>query len=316
MPRTPAPDASPRGSRAEQPGAPPRLLEPSVLSAIGTLDLIARTVVDGFIAGLHHSAELGFSQEFAEYRAYAPGDDLRHVDWNVFARTERAYLKRYQGETNSPLTVLLDASSSMGYASQSLSKLDYARYLAAALCYLAVRRQRDAAGLVVFDDEVRDAVAPSSRSGQLARLLAALTRATPRARTRFQAPLAHIEPLLRRRGIIILLSDFYEEPRTLLRALAPLAARGSELVLFHILDPGELAPSLGDAAVLVDLETQAQLEVSPEYAAREYRERIEGHIAALARGAAQAGIDHRLLVTNQPLDAALREYLTVRQGRL
>ena len=132
-----------------------RYLDPTVLAGISSLDLVAKTVVDGFIAGLHRSPDFGFSQEFAEYRAYSPGDDLRHVDWNVYARTERAYLKRYRGETNTLLTILLDASSSMNFTSHKITKMDYARYTAASLFYLATQSQRDAAGLIVFDDEVR-----------------------------------------------------------------------------------------------------------------------------------------------------------------
>src|SRR5258707_10948955 len=162
-----------------------RFLDPSVLADIAGLDLVAKAVVDGFVAGLHRSPDFGFSQEFAEYRAYSPGDDLRHVDWNVFARTERAYLKRYRGETNSLLTVLLDASQSMEYASHSVSKMDYARYVAASLFYLAIHSQRDAAGLIVFDDAVRNYVRPSTRQGQLYRLLAGVGDAGAKGRTGF-----------------------------------------------------------------------------------------------------------------------------------
>src|SRR5579864_9100407 len=177
-----------------------RFLDPAVLAGISGLDLVAKTVVDGFVNGLHRSPDFGFSQEFAEYRAYSPGDDLRHVDWNVFARTERTYLKRYRGETNSQLTVLLDASQSMQYASHAISKMDYARYIAASLFYLAIHSQRDAAGLIVFDDEVRDYVRPSTRQGQLARLLAGLERAEPRARTDYSKPMIHFRKFLKRRA--------------------------------------------------------------------------------------------------------------------
>lgn len=165
-----------------------RFLDPRVLAGINGLDLIAKTVVDGFVTGLHRSPDFGFSQEFAEYRAYTPGDDLRHVDWNLFARTERTYLKRYRGETNSQLTILLDASNSMQFASHEVSKMNYARYAAAALFYLAIHNQRDPAGLVVFDDEVREFIRPSTRTGQLHRLLAGLEQAEPRARTNFAKP--------------------------------------------------------------------------------------------------------------------------------
>src|ERR1051325_5593742 len=147
-----------------------RFLDPATLASISSLDLVAKTVVDGFVAGMHRSPDFGFSQEFAEYRAYSEGDDLRHVDWNVFARTERCYLKRYRGETNSQLMLLLDTSASMGYGSHAVNKLDFARFLAASLSYLA-HEQRDAAGLIVFDEEVEDYVQPSTRQGQLFRLL-------------------------------------------------------------------------------------------------------------------------------------------------
>src|SRR5580698_6978441 len=148
-------DSSPvdRACTARKGALMQRFLDPAVLAGISSLDLLAKTVVDGFVAGLHRSPDFGFSQEFAEYRPYAPGDDLRHVDWNLFARSERCYLKRYRGETNSQLTVLLDASNSMQYTSGSTNKMDYARFIAASLFYLAIRNQRDAAGLIVFDDE-------------------------------------------------------------------------------------------------------------------------------------------------------------------
>jgi uncharacterized protein (DUF58 family) len=292
-----------------------RFLDPAVLSAISGLDLVAKTVVDGFVAGLHRSADFGFSQEFAEYRAYTPGDDLRHVDWNVFARTERAYLKRYRGETNSVLTVLLDASNSMNFSSHSLNKMDYARFTTAALAYLAMHKQRDATGLIVFDDEVRTYIRPSTRAGQLQRVLAGLEQAEPRARTRFEAPLQHFAAFLRRRGIVVLISDFYETPAKVIKAVEPLRFRGNEVLLFHVLDPAELHPRIGTATLLVDLETEAQLEVSADYAAGRYRERIEAHIAGLREGARGAGMSYQLLVTDRPLDGALREYLTIRQGR-
>jgi uncharacterized protein (DUF58 family) len=292
-----------------------RFLDPAVLTGISGLDLIARTVVDGFVAGLHRSPDFGFSQEFAEYRAYTPGDDLRHVDWNVFARTERAYLKRYRGETNSLLTVLLDASRSMEYTSHTVSKMDYARYIAASLFYLAIRTQRDAAGLIVFDDEVRNFIKPSTRHGQLARLLGGLELAEPRARTDFAKPMLHFQEFLRRRGLVLIVSDFYGSPEDIVRTIEPLRFHGNEVVLFHVLDPQEIRPELGEAAVLVDLETRQEMEVTPDYARKEYRGKINGHIADLRERSRGAGMDYFLLETDRPLDAALREYLAIRHGR-
>lgn len=293
-----------------------RFLDPAVLTSISSLELVAKTVVEGFVAGLHRSPNFGFSQEFAEYQAYTPGDDLRHIDWNVFARTERAYLKRYRGETNTLLTVLLDASSSMKYTSHAVTKMDYARYMAASLFYLTTQTQRDAAGLIVFDDELRNYIRPSTRQGQLSRLLGALELAEPRARTDFAKPIHHFQDFLRRRGFVVIISDFYEVPDRIVRTLEPLRFHGNEVILFHILDPQEIQPKIGAPSTLVDMETEETLEVTPDYARKEYREKMDAHIAALRDRAQGAGMDYYLAVTDRPLDDALREYLTMRQGRL
>jgi uncharacterized protein (DUF58 family) len=291
-----------------------RFLDPAVLAGISSLDLLAKTVVDGFVAGLHRSPDFGFSQEFAEYRAYTPGDDLRHVDWNLFARTERTYVKRYHGETNSQLTVLLDASNSMQYSSGPVSKMNYARFLAATLFYLAIHNQRDAAGLIVFDDQVRDYIRPSTRPGQLARLLAGLENAMAQAQTDFAKPLQHFQNALHRRGIAIVISDFYEKPETIVNHIAPLRFGGNEVILFHLLDLQEIRPVMRGSAILVDLETDQKIEVVPEYTTTSYRAKIDAHIEQLQSLARGAGMDYQLLVTNKPLDSALREYLTLRQA--
>lgn len=295
---------------------PERFLDPNILAGISGLDLVAKTVVDGFVAGLHRSPDFGFSQEFAEYRAYTEGDDLRHVDWNVFARTERCYLKRYRGETNTRLTILLDASASMGFSSHDVNKLDYARYLAASLFYLA-HRQRDAAGLIVFDDDVRNYLAPSTRHGQLSRLLHAVERAELGTRTDFSKPFFHFQQFLHRPGIVVIVSDFYENPDNVIRTVEPLRFRGNELILFHVLDPEEIIPDFRQPMLLVDMENESSsLEVSPEYAQTEYRAKIDAHIQTLRGKAKSAGLDYFLLDTSRPLDEALREYLAIRQGRM
>jgi uncharacterized protein (DUF58 family) len=292
-----------------------RYLDPAVLAGISGLDLVAKTVVDGFVAGLHRSPDFGFSQEFAEYRAYSPGDDLRHVDWNVFARTERAYLKRYRGETNTLLTVLLDASSSMNFSSHKVTKMEYARYVAASLFYLTTQTQRDAAGLIVFDDEVRAYIRASTRQGQLYRLLSGLENAEPRARTDYTKPLLHFQNFLRKRGMVVIISDFFASPEDIVRTIEPLRYHGNEVVLFHVLDPQELRPQLDEPVLLVDMETQESLEVTPEYGHEEYRVKVQSHITQLQDRARSAGMDYHLLVTDHPLDGALRQYLTLRQGR-
>ena len=272
-------------------------------------------MVEGFIAGLHRSPDFGFSQEFAEYRAYSEGDDLRHVDWNVFARTERCYLKRYRGETNTRLTLLVDASASMGYGSHRINKLEYARYLAASLFYMA-HQQRDAAGIIVFDDEVRNHLVPSSRHGQLMRLLHALERIELGVRTNFQKPFLHFQQFLFRPGIVAAISDFYQEPELVIKTIEPLRFRGNELILFHVLDPQEIAPGFKKPVLLVDMEDEKAMDVSPEYAQTEYRAKIDSHIENLRASAKRAGMDYFLLDTSRPLDAALREYLVLREGRM
>jgi uncharacterized protein (DUF58 family) len=292
-----------------------RFLDPSILAAISSLDLVAKTVVDGFVAGLHRSPDFGFSQEFAEYRAYTPGDDLRHVDWNVYARTERLYLKRFRGETNSLLTILLDASNSMQFGSHGVNKMDYARYLAASLFYLAIHGQRDAAGLITFDDEIRNFIRPSTRQGQLHRLLAGLEQAEARARTDFSKPMRYAQEFLKRRGMVLIVSDFWESPESIIRTIEPLRYHGNEVVLFHVLDPKDVRPALNGPSILVDLETQEHIEVTPDYAKKEYREKIQAHLTDLRDRTQAAGMGYCLLMTDRPLDAALREYLTLRGGR-
>jgi len=298
-----------------QPRTPTRFIDPALLAGLSHLDLVAKTVVDGFVAGLHRSPDFGFSQEFAEYRAYTPGDDLRHVDWNVFARTERAYLKRYRGETNSQLTLMLDSSASMGFSSHGITKLDYARFLAVSLAYLA-NQQRDAAGVIVFDDDVRNYVQPSTRQGQFMRVAHAVEKAELGTRTDFARPFIHFQQFLHRRGIVVVLSDFYEQPETVIRTVEALKYRGNDLVLFHVLDPQEIRPKLKEPALLVDMETKDALDVSPEYVREEYAPKIDAHVEALKKKAQAAGIDYFLLQTDRPLDDAMREYFLIRKGRM
>lgn len=291
-----------------------RFLDPTILSSISGLELIAKTVVDGFVSGLHRSPDFGFSQEFAEYRAYSEGDDLRHVDWNVFARTERMYLKRYRGETNTQLTMLLDASASMSYGSHSVNKLDFTRFLTACIAYLA-HQQRDASGIVIFDDEIRNYVPPSSRQGQFPRILHAIEKAKPGTRTDFSKPFFHLQNFLHRRGMIVVVSDFYEDPEVVIKTMEPMRFHGNEIILFHILDPQEIRPSIKDPALVLDLETGDTIEVTPDYVRHEYGPKIDAHVSGLRDRAQRSGIDYFLLDTSQPLDAALRNYLLVRQGR-
>ena len=295
-------------------GAPRHLLQPEVLASLSNLELVARTVAEGFLTGLHRSPLFGFSQEFSEYRAYNEGDDPRFVDWNVYARTDRTYIKRYVGETNTRLVILLDASASMGYASGDISKLKFGKFLAATLAYLA-GRQHDAVGLIVFDEEIRDYRPPSSRMGHLTGVLHAIDRATPGTGTDLNVPFDRFGEIRRGRGLVAVSSDFYCDPDALLKAVQPLAYHGQDVILFQLLDPEELDPQLKESALLEDLETQETMEVSPIYMRSHYRDRIRAHIEALKRAAVGTGADHVLVNIADPLDSALKDYLKFRHRR-
>jgi uncharacterized protein (DUF58 family) len=224
-------------------------------------------------------------------------------------------LKRYRGETNCYVTTLLDASASMGYTSHGITKMDYARYLASSLAYMA-HQQRDAAGLIVFHEDVDNYIPPSTRQGQFHRLVHGIENAKLGARTDFAKPLIHFQEFLNRRGIAVVISDFWNDPETVVKTVQPLRFRGNEVILFHVLDPQEIQPKLREPVLLVDMETQDALEVSPDYVKHEYRAKIDSHIDTLRTKSKAAGVDYFLLPTDRPLDAALREYLTIRQGRM
>lgn len=290
------------------------LLDPAVLMGLSNIELVAKTVVDGFVTGLHQSPFFGFSLEFAEYRPYVPGDDPRFVDWNVFSRTERTYIKRYLGETNTHLVILLDTSASMGYGSGKVTKLDYAKMLAASLAYLA-SKQHDASGLIIFDEEVRDYRHPSTRPGHLQGVLHSIDRAEASTGTDLELPFEHFRQYVSKRGLVVVISDFYYDPEAVLKGVRPLAYQGSEIAFMQVLDPTEIRPEIRESTVLEDMETGDLMEVSSDFANREYPERIQEHIRRLERAVQGAGGEHVLLDTSKPLDLALREYLMFRQRR-
>jgi len=289
-----------------------KLLTPEVLSSLSNLELVARVAVEGFLVGLHRSPHFGFSQEFAEFRAYNEGDDPRFVDWNVFARTDRTYIRRYEGETNTRLMLLLDASASMGFQSGKVSKLQYGKYLGAALAYLA-SRQHDPVGLIVFDETIRHYRPPSGRTGSLQAVLHALDTATPGQKTDLEGCFVKFREHLGRRGLVAIISDLYCDPVAMSKAVAPLAYTGHDLVFFHVLDPGEIDPKWRDSVLFEDMESGQTMEVSPDYLEGEYRKKLEQHLAGVRRAAAGVGADLVLARTDQPLDDALRRYLMFRQ---
>ena len=301
------------GLRANQASAR-KLLRPEVLAGIRNLDLVARSVVEGFVIGLHRSPDFGFSQEFAEYRAYSEGDDPRFIDWNVLARTNRAYIKRFLGDTNSHLMLLLDASASMGFGGPPVTKLRYAQFLAASLAFLAAR-QHDAVGCMVFDEAVRDYREPSTRAGRLQSVLHCIDSAEARTGTRFEKPFAKFRQSIVRRGLVAVISDFYCDPDSLLEGVRPLAWQGQDVILFHVLDEAELNPDVDTSVLFEDLETGNAVEVAPDYMREAYPERMQAHIESISHAAAGIGADHVLVRTSASLDQALREYLLFRQRR-
>lgn len=293
-----------------------QLLHPEVLASLSNLELVARSVVDGVMIGMHRSPNFGFSQEFEEYRQYADGDDIRFIDWNVYARSERTYIKRFRGETNAPLTIILDASASMGFQSDdaSVTKIQYAKFLAASLAYMATR-QRDAVGIMTFDEQIREFRRPSSKTGQLPAILHALDATEASDSTSLQQPLQQIGASSGKRGMVALISDFYCDHDSLLEAVKPLVIQGQDLILFQVLDPAEIKPNFSSAKLVQDPESGATVEVSAKFMQKEYPGRMQAHIDSLKDASGRARADHVLLNTANPLNQALHQYLTFRQRR-
>jgi uncharacterized protein (DUF58 family) len=290
------------------PGA--RFVDPVVLARIGNLELVARSVVDGFINGLHRAPYFGASVDFAEHRGYVPGDDIRRVDWRLFARTDRFYVKEYEADSNANFSVLLDVSASMNYGSGGPTKLDYARILAACLTYL-VHRQRDRVGLVAFDTDIVEHVPPSAKHMDV--VLHVLDRIRATRPGGLRAPLHKLAEHFGRRGILVLISDLYAEPEEVLDAVAPLRFRGNDLVVFHVLDRAELEFGFTDASSFEDLESGEQLPVVPEALREQYVSLVRAHIDALTGRFSEARVDYTLVNTSQPLDHALFKYLSTRE---
>lgn len=290
-----------------------RFLKPELLARLGTLELVARTVVDGVLTGLHRSPNFGFSQEFAEYRAYNEGDDLRFVDWNVYARADRMYVKRFQGETNTAVTLLLDVSASMGFG-EPVSKHDQARFLVASLAYLT-RRQHDALGVALFDKTIQAYSPPSARPDSLHKVLGLLETSSVGTSTDVVDVLNDLQATLTRRGLLVLVSDLYTEPDRLLASLQALVHAGHDVAIFHILDEQELKPDLKRISALKSLESGDSVIVDPEYLRGDYQTRIKQHCEALENNSAKAGADYVRLTTSDSLDSALVSYLQFRERR-
>jgi uncharacterized protein (DUF58 family) len=290
------------------PGA--RFVDPKVLARIRDLELLARTVVDGFINGLHRAPYFGASIDFAEHRGYVPGDDIRRVDWKLYARTDKYYVKEYEADTNANLSVLLDISRSMAFASQGISKLDYGSYLAACLAYLS-HRQRDRVGIVTFDEDVVTYVPPSAKHFNV--LLHTLDQARAVRPGRLTATISKVAEHFKRRSIVALISDLYENPDDLIEALSLYRGIGNDLIVFHVLDPAEIEFPYTQASRFQDLESGEEVPVIPEVFAEQYRKMMQEHIAALTAKFSEVRIDYVLVNTSKPLDEALFSYLGNRE---
>jgi uncharacterized protein (DUF58 family) len=290
------------------PGA--QFIDPKVLMRVGNLELLARNVVEGFINGLHRAPFFGASIDFAEHRGYVAGDDIRRVDWRLYARTDRFYVKQYEADTNTNLSVLLDVSRSMKFASRGIPKLEYGCYVGACLAYLA-QRQRDRVGMITFDNDIVTHIPPSAKHFNV--VLHTLDRAKAERAGDLAAPLSKMAEHFKRRGILVLISDFYEEPEVVLEAIKPLKFLGNDLIVFHVLDPAEIDFGYEDASSFEDLESGEQMPVVPQSLAKEYRQLIAAHIEALQAKFSEHRIDYTLLNTGEPLDRALFSYLSSRE---
>ena len=287
-----------------------QFVDPRVLARIGNLELLASTVVNGFINGLHKSPFFGASVDFAEHRGYVPGDDIRRVDWRLYARTDRYYVKQYEADSNANFSVLLDVSKSMSFSSGGPSKLEYAKYLAACLTYMS-NRQRDRVGIVTFDDHVVEHVPPSAKHLEV--VLHTLDRAKAGKPGSLRVPLTRMAEYFGRRGILCVISDFYDEPENIIEALKPLRFRGNDLIVFHVLDRAEIDFDFKDASSFEDLESGEQIPVVPSTLAQQYRALIRQHIEALQSRLTENRIDYALMNTSRPLDYALFAFLAARE---
>lgn len=288
-----------------------RYLDPNALSRLMSLPLIARGVVEGFISGLHRSPFHGSSVEFSEYRKYVQGDDLKHVDWKAYARTEKLYVKLYEEETNLKATILLDTSASMAYSSAGMRKADYAAHLAASLAYLMIRQQ-DTVGLATFDHRIRTHIPPGAGALHLNTLLTVLDGLEPSETTGISKPLHDLAEMVRRRGLIILISDLFDEPSEVMRGLLHFRHKKHEVIVFHLVDPDEERFPFRGLTTFKDLETGQRMEVVPEAIADEYRKAFGTYLDTFRRGCAESRIDYVRADTSTPYEVLLARLLARR----
>jgi len=290
------------------------LLDPAVVARLGTMELKAKTIVEGLTLGLHRSPYKGFSTEFAEYRPYVTGDDTSWIDWKVYARSDRYYVKKWDADTNLACHILLDTSASMGYGSGAMTKLAYGATLAASIAWL-VSGQRDAVGLTTFDEHVGLRLPAKVRAGHLHQILLALERVKPSAGSDVAKPLRELAEGLERRGLIVLISDLLDDPAEVVKGLMLLGARGMEVVVFHVLDEAELTFPFDGPLLFKDLESTDQVLAVPSAVREHYLAELGRHTDAYARALNGVGMDYQMVSTATPLDASLLGYLQARARR-
>ncbi len=289
------------------------LLSPEAVAKLDTMELRARTIVEGHFSGQHRSPYKGASVEFADHREYSPGDELRHLDWKVYGRSDRFFIKEFDAETNLNVHLLLDASASMAYGSGAVTKLQYAACLAAGLAYLAIK-QRDAAGLMVFDHEVREHLMPATKRSHLALIFERLQAVEPRAETDLSSALQVAAQRLKRRGIVVLLSDLLDEPARVLRALSHFRHRGHDVIVLHVLDDDELRFNFRGPVRFRDLETGQRLLTEATLVREQYLGALQSFAAEYRRGCRERHLDYALVDTSVPYDRALTAYLAKRES--
>ncbi len=287
-------------------------IDPLVVAKLSTMLLRARFVVEGFIAGLHQSPYRGFSLEFAQHREYSPGDETKHVDWKVYGRKDKYFVKQYQEETNLKAYILLDRSASMGYRSQGISKLQYGSYLGASLAFLMLKQQ-DSVGLATFDEGIKKYIPPCQSKGHLSLILEELENLVPSSRTGINRALQELGQYTKRRGLIILISDLLDEQEEVLKALKYFRFKKHELIVFHLLDHTEMELPFKGALWLEDMENGKRILTHPEIIQEKYKRLVKEFIEAYKLSCLRSDIDYCLIDTKTPLDFALGAYLARRK---
>jgi uncharacterized protein (DUF58 family) len=306
--------SKPQPARAKIQHTAGQWIDPQTLMAIKNLELRARVVVEGFWTGIHRSPYHGFSVEFTEYRQYSPGDDPRYMDWRLYARSDRYYIKKFEDETNLRCHFLADNSRSMSYGSLGYTKAQYANTLAATLAYF-LYLQGDAVGLLTFDEQIRDYLPARHRTGQLRHLMLALEKTPAGTSTDLGAPMKRMVELATKRGVMVLISDLLAPIETLEKNLTVLTACGHEVLLFHVLDPAELSFGFDQAAQFFDVETGRDLYIDPNMARKEYRRKLEKHTAQARNTCQKLGVVYHSFTTDRPLELALFDFLRSRMQR-